>query len=272
MARKTHSPLAEALYRQRHHVADVAFRLERWLNPYCYPWGDGPERPDPRFSRSRHGSPIAVIGLLDQVRKTLDDLLRIFGWQVFCGRPESKDRPASLPASTTWKVPTEVGYVELIGFGDEEVPGTVAHELEYQATQLLLELEDFPRPTANQISKTEIRECATLAEVLAARIRRYQRERANAGPNTPIAPPDGLLAELTKQQRRMIEFVWDKPAVKRYEFEAHVWEGKVRPQKKSVERQVERLDDRLTELREPCSITINDEFVKFERRSADVDK
>lgn len=81
-------------------------------------------------------------------------------------------------------------------------------------------------------------------------------------------PPDELLAELTKQQRRMIELVWDKPVVARHKFEAHVWKGKRVPLKKSVERDVQRLDDRLIELSKPHSITIDDEFVKFERRSA----
>lgn len=81
-------------------------------------------------------------------------------------------------------------------------------------------------------------------------------------------PPDALLAELSKQQRCMVEFVWNKPAVARHKFQAHVWKRTKVPEKKTVERQVQRLADRLIELKAGYEISINDEFVKFGRLSA----
>ena len=170
--------LAKRLYRERYHMAEAAFRLERWLNPCCFPWGDDPERPDPKFNtRSRSGSPIAVIGVLDQVRGTLDDLYRICGWQAFCGRPESYERPRYLPPTTSWTVMTEVGYDSLVGLGDTDIPETIADDLTYHATQLEIELEDSPPPTPNQIPAEEIREAMKLVSLLAGRIRRHRRER-----------------------------------------------------------------------------------------------
>lgn len=101
---------------------------------------------------------------------------------------------------------------------------------------------------------------ATLAALLA--------EAAPQDQERDESPPDELLAKLTKQQRRMVEFVWGKPAVARHKFEAHVWNGTVRPEKKTVERAVQRCADRLIELKAGYEISINDEFVEFGKLSA----
>jgi len=100
------------------------------------------------------------------------------------------------------------------------------------------------------------------------RAERLAPRQQAAEPEVVQSPPDELLAKLSKQQERMVKFVWGKPAVARHKFEAHVWKGTKIPEKKTVERQVQRLNDDLIELRAGYEISINDRYVKFGQLSA----
>lgn len=77
---------------------------------------------------------------------------------------------------------------------------------------------------------------------------------------------DSLLAELTTQRRRMMEFLLNHKTGKprRREFVEHVWFGH-RIDEESVKKAVKRLNDNLLELESSLSVSLDSDFVTLNR-------
>ncbi len=101
-------------------------------------------------------------------------------------------------------------------------------------------------------------------EVLVQELKRVDHWVEHGRIETTGPPPDELLAELSKTERKLFEFLWKKPIAKLSELHAKVWTGKA-VQDDAIKQAAGRLHNRLVALRSKISVSVTGEYVKLTR-------